>query len=199
MDKSLFVLNYGQVPLTKSRYLSHVTNEEHPYGENAIVAIMCYSGYNVEDAVIINQGSLNRGLFNTTYYNMYESTEEITSSGGETTENLFMNIEKNNVVDLNAKYDYSKLDETTGLIKENTYVDDKTIVIGKASRNPAVSEKFTDNSIKPKKGQTGIVDKSFITSNEEGQRVAKVRIRAERIPDIGDKFCSRAGQRVRSV
>ena len=57
-DKSCFVLNYGQIPLTKSRYLKHTTQEEHPYGENAIVAIMCYSGYNVEDAVIINEGSL---------------------------------------------------------------------------------------------------------------------------------------------
>jgi DNA-directed RNA polymerase II subunit RPB2 len=195
IDKSLFVLNYGQTPLTKSRYLSYVTNEEHPYGENAIVAIMCYTGYNVEDAVIINEGSLNRGLFGTTYFNMYEAREEITNSGGETFETLFMNIEDNEVVELNSKYDYSKLDKKTGLIKENTIVDDKTIVIGKASRNATLSEKYSDSSVKPKKGQTGIVDKSFITSNEEGKRVAKVRIRAQRTPAIGDKFCSRAGQK----
>ena len=59
-DKSCFVLNYGQIPLTKSRYLKYATQEQHPYGENAIVAIMCYSGYNVEDAVIINEGSFKR-------------------------------------------------------------------------------------------------------------------------------------------
>ena len=56
LDKTAYVLNYGQVPLTKSRYLNYLTKEEHPYGENAIT-IMCYSGFNVEDAVIINEGS----------------------------------------------------------------------------------------------------------------------------------------------
>ena len=195
IDKSLFTLNYGQVPLTKSRYLSYVTNEEHPYGENAIVAIMCYTGYNVEDAVIINQGSLDRGLFGTTYYNMYEAHEEIKTTEDGTYETLFMNIEDNDVIDLNSKYDYSNLDKQTGLIKENTIVDDKTIMIGRASRNSSKSDTFTDSSVKPKKGQTGIVDKSFITSNEEGKRIAKVRIRAQRTPAIGDKFCSRAGQK----
>ena len=69
-DKSCFVLNYGQIPLTKSKYLKYATQEQHPYGENAIVAVMCYSGFNVEDAVIINEASLKRGLFRTTYYNL---------------------------------------------------------------------------------------------------------------------------------
>ena len=58
IDKSGLILNTGQLPLTKSRYLKYITNEEHNYGSNAIVAIMCYSGYNVEDAVIINGGSI---------------------------------------------------------------------------------------------------------------------------------------------
>ena len=58
LDKTAYVLNNGQIPLTKSRYLKYITNEEHPYGENAIVAIMCYTGFNVEDAVIINEGSI---------------------------------------------------------------------------------------------------------------------------------------------
>ena len=68
IDKSSLILNYAQVPLTKSRYLNYATNEQHGYGENAIVAVMCYSGFNVEDAVILNKGSLDRGLFRTTKY-----------------------------------------------------------------------------------------------------------------------------------
>ena len=62
--------------LCKTRYFNHITKNEHPYGINATVAIMCYSGYNVEDAIIVNRGALKRGLFNTTYYNIYESEEE---------------------------------------------------------------------------------------------------------------------------
>ena len=195
IDKSAFVLNSGQLPLTKSRYLNYFTNEEHPNGENAIVAVMCYSGYNVEDAVIINEGSLKRGLFGTTYYNMYEDYEETSKIGNNNVDKIFMNIEDNNVMNIKEGYDYSKLDKETGIIKENTVLKDKTIIIGKAMNNIDDPNFFIDASIKCKKAQTGIVDKAFLTEGDEGQRIAKVRIRASRIPKIGDKFCSRAGQK----
>ena len=195
IDKSSLILNYGQTPLTKSRYLKHFTNEEHPYGENAIVAIMCYSGYNVEDAVIINEGSLKRGLFSTTYYNAYEDREESSNISSQKVNSTFMNIEDNNVLNIREGYDYSKLDKTTGLIKEDQMLNEKTIVIGKATNSLLEPDMFVDSSVKCKKGQTGLVDKSFITEGEEGQRIAKVRVRSLRIPQIGDKFCSRAGQK----
>ena len=67
IDKMGVVLNNGQLPLVKSRYLNYINNEEHPYGENAIVAIGCYGGYNVEDSILFNQASIDRGMFNTTY------------------------------------------------------------------------------------------------------------------------------------
>ena len=70
------ILNYGQIPLVKSRYLKYINNEQHPTGENVIVAIMCYSGYNMEDSILVNEGAIKRGLFNTTYYTVYETHEE---------------------------------------------------------------------------------------------------------------------------
>ena len=121
------------------------------YGENAMVAIMCYSGYNVEDAVIINGGSLKRGLFRTTYYNMYEDYEESSKIGNTNVDSQFMNIENNNVLGIREGYDYSKLDEETGLIKENTIVNEKTIVIGKATTNILEEDYFNDASVKTKK------------------------------------------------
>ena len=75
---------------------------------------MCYSGYNVEDAVIINEGSLKRGLFGTTYYNMYEDYEETSKIGNNNVDKIFMNIEDNNVMNIKEGYDYSKLDKETG-------------------------------------------------------------------------------------
>ena len=195
LDKSAFVLNYGQIPLTKSRYLDYITNEQHPYGENAIVAIMCYSGYNVEDAVIFNEASLKRGMFRTTYYNTYEAHEELERVGNINIETKFMDIMDTNVVGLKPGYDYSNLDKKSGIIKENTVVTDKTVVIGRGTNSITALNTYIDNSVVTKKGQVGIVDKSFMTQGEEGKRLAKVRIRAERIPDIGDKFCSRAGQK----
>jgi DNA-directed RNA polymerase beta subunit len=76
IDKMGVVLNSGQIPLIKSRYLDYVCKEEQPYGVNAVVAIMSYTGYNVEDAILINEGAIQRGIFRTTYYSMYEAREE---------------------------------------------------------------------------------------------------------------------------
>ena len=193
IDKMGVILNYGQTPLIKSRYLEYVNNEEQPYGVNAIVAIMCYTGYNVEDAILINEGAIKRGIFRTTYYSSYETREESSKITG-LTNSKFANIEKNNVVGKKQGYDYSYLDEH-GLVKENTELNEKVILIGKINSSLANKDVWTDDSVKTKKGQLGFVDKAFITHGEEGFNVAKVRVREERLPAIGDKMASRAGQK----
>jgi DNA-directed RNA polymerase II subunit RPB2 len=194
VDKTGIVLNNGQIPLVKSRYLKYINNEEHPCGENTIVAIMAWNGYNVEDSILFNEGSLKRGLFRTTYYSVYESKEESTKVGQTTVDSVFSNIEAKVVVGLKPGGDYAQLDEY-GLVKENTRVDEKTVLIGKVTTNLEKPGTYLDASSYPKKGQMGYVDKSFMTEGEEGFRIAKVRVRNERIPDIGDKFCSRCGQK----
>ena len=193
IDKMGVILNYGQTPLIKSRYLEYVNNEEQPYGVNAIVAIMCYTGYNVEDAILINEGAIQRGIFRTTYFSSYETREESSKVTG-TTNSKFANIEKNNVIGKKQGYDYSFLDDH-GLVKENTEVNEKIILIGKINSSLSNKDVWTDDSVKTKKGQLGYVDKSFITLGEEGFNVAKVRVREERLPAIGDKMASRAGQK----
>ena len=198
IDKMGVVLNYGQVPLVKSRYMKYINNEQHPYGENAIVAIMCYNGYNVEDSILFNEGSLKRGLFRTTYYNMYETREE----EERTYEKRICNVQAQPTVrGLKPGGDYSELDRH-GLIKENVEMDDKKAVIGRVTEQWNISggisgeePQLEDDSVFPKKGQLGVVDRTFITDEASGKRLAKVRIREERMPGIGDKFCSRAGQK----
>ena len=217
IDKMGVVLNYGQVPLVKSRYLEYINNESQPYGVNAIVAIMSYTGYNVEDAILINEGSIKRGLFNTTYYSMYEASEESTKVSGSMVNSYFTEIANKNVVGIKPGYDYSYLDKT-GLVKENTPINDRIVLIGKVIAGNGVSSvqtqtqpqkynygdgedeiqiqaQYQDSSVTTKKGQLGFVDKSFITEGEEGFRLAKIRIREERIPAIGDKMASRSGQK----
>ena len=138
---------------------------------------MCYTGYNVEDAILVNEGAIQRGLFKTTYYTTYETHEEKEKMGDATINKVIKNIEDDkNVVNLKQGFDYSKLDKN-GLIKEETEVDEKTIMIGMASEDPSKLNARTDMSKGPKNGQKGIVDKSFITEGEEGTRIAKVRIR----------------------
>ena len=195
MDKTAVILNQGQKPLVKSRYLEYITNEENSYGENAIVAIACYTGYNMEDSVLINEGALKRGLFRTTYFTVYETHEEKTKTDEYLVEKKFTNIEKSSqtVIGKKVGYDYSKLDKY-GLVKEGTEITDETIIIGMTSNIPGKDE-LIDQSESTKKGQLGIVHKVFITDGEEGTRIAKVKIREERIPAIGDKMASRSGQK----
>ena len=195
MDKMGVILNYGQTPLIKSRYLEYINKEEQPYGVNAIVAIMSYTGYNVEDAILINEASVKRGIFRTTYYTSYEAREESEKVSGNSINTVFANIEsKPNVKGIKEGFDYSKLD-AFGLVKENTVIDEKVVLIGEVTNNPEKRGYYTDNSKTTKKGQLGFVDKAFMTEGEEGFRIAKIRIREDRAPAIGDKMASRAGQK----
>ena len=195
MDKMGVLLNYGQTPLVKSRYLDYINREEQPYGVNAIVAIMSYTGYNVEDAILINEGSVKRGIFRTTYYTTYEAREESSKVSGSNVNSFFTNIEaKPNVKGIKDGFDYSKLDKY-GLVEENTEIDDRIVLIGEVTTSSEQKGVYMDNSKTTKKGQLGFVDKAFMSEGEEGFRIAKIRIREERLPAIGDKMASRSGQK----
>jgi DNA-directed RNA polymerase II subunit RPB2 len=202
-DKMGVVLNAGQIPLVKTRYLKYFNNEQNPYGQNAIVAIMCYNGYNVEDSILFNEGSIKRGLFRTSYYNMYETREDSKQLSGERVDSRVVNMndyqQQNTVVNAGRGegYDYSNLD-ANGLIIENTMVTEKSVLIGQVVTNSKNAGRVVDASIRPKKGQIGYVDKTYMTeaaNPDIPSRIAKVRIREDRAPNIGDKFASRCGQK----
>jgi DNA-directed RNA polymerase II subunit RPB2 len=193
-DKTGIVLNYGQVPLVKSRYLEHIQRESQPYGENAIVAIMCYGGYNVEDAILVNKGAIDRGLFRTTYFSCVQTREESKTIPESDVDSKIQQVKKgDNVINKNPKSEYQYLDEN-GIVKEGTKLNDKIVLIGKVIKNEETKE-LIDASITPKKGQLGNVDRVFLSEDDEGFRIAKVKICEERIPAIGDKMASRAGQK----
>jgi len=195
IDKMGVVINNGEVPIVKSRYLDLINHEEHPCGFNAVVAIMSFNGYNVEDSILFNEASIKRGMFRITYYNMYEAHEESSSVRGAQRDTRFANIQKEGAIGIKPGYDYSYLDDN-GFIRENTEMDDKKVVIGMGSISiNNDGGQMRDVSTMPKKGQLGFVDKVFITEGETGFRIGKVRIREERFPSIGDKFCSRCGQK----
>jgi DNA-directed RNA polymerase II subunit RPB2 len=165
MDNAV-ILNQGQKPLVKSRYSEYINNDENTCGENVIVAIAAYTGYNMEEAVLINEGSLKRGLFRTTAFNVYEAHED---------NNTKFNTEK-----LNKRLDYSKLDKY-GIIREGSEITDESVVL-------IGMKKINDCSLTAKKRQKGIVHKTFIS-----ERTAKVKIREEHVPVIGDTISSRCG------
>ena len=186
------ILYYPHRPIVTTRYKKYTDVDKLPYGINAIVAIASYSGYNQEDALILNRSSIDRGMFSSLYLRSYEEEEEIEKG----TKVYFGNplMEKNIQKLKTGKYE--NLDDN-GFIKENMYVTHDDIIIAKCTKK-TLSNGNEVTSVKGSNinyGTSGIVDKVIVTSTKEGIRKCKVRIRKEKIPGIGDKFSSRCGQK----
>jgi DNA-directed RNA polymerase beta subunit len=190
-DKMGIVLNYGQIPLIKTKYLKFINHEEQPYGLNAIVAIMCYTGYNVEDAVLINSGAVDRGLFRISYFSSYEAICYDTST--ERMDIIKPSEEdfKNKTTEDKEKYADIQSD---GFIKLGSDVNEDSILISVCITNIKTNEK-TYKPIKAKMGQTGHVDKIGLFYGPDNCKIGRVKICQDRKPQLGDKFSSRHGQK----
>ena len=186
------ILNYAQRPIVTTRYKKYTDVDKLPYGINAIVAIASYSGYNQEDAVIINKTSVDRGMFKSLYYRSYEDSE--TNERGK--KFYFSNPKMEKNIQKLKEGVYDKLDDN-GFIKEETYITDSDIISSKCvkvvDKNGVEVTKVVGN--KPNFGTSGIVDKVAVVKNSDGLRTCKIRVRKEKVPGAGDKFASRCGQK----
>jgi len=198
-DAMAHLLCYPQVPFVSPFMSKFYGAQTMPCGQNIIVAIMTYTGYNQEDSVMINRGALDRGLFRSIFYRTYKDEERKNQSSGE--EERFLRPDPTMTKQMkNGNYD--KLDET-GFVPEQGYVDTDDILIGKVVPLrvptgmviPVGSKKYRDVSRTMRNNEIGWVDRIFKNRNGEGYSFAKVRMRQDRIPEIGDKFSSRHGQK----
>jgi DNA-directed RNA polymerase II subunit RPB2 len=170
-------------------------------GINSVVAILCYTGYNQEDSVIISQSSIDRGFFNSVFYRSYKDDEKKIQSSGQ--EEKFANPAQIDSLTGDRKYDitigkkremsYKNLDEH-GFIKENVYVYPGDIIIGKIipirQQDKSITKVvYRDISTPIRTNEEGFVDRVYESRNSEGFRFCKVKIRSIRIPTVGDKFC----------
>jgi DNA-directed RNA polymerase II subunit RPB2 len=198
-DALSHLLCYPQVPFVSPFMSRFYGAQAMPSGQNIVVAIMTYTGYNQEDSIMINRGSLDRGLFRSIFYRTYKDEERKNQSSGE--EERFVKPDPSMTKQM-KNANYSKLDES-GFVPENTYVDTDDILIGKyvplrvptGMVIPAGAKRFRDVSRTMRNNETGWVDRIFKNRNGEGYSFAKVRVRQDRIPEIGDKFSSRHGQK----
>ena len=186
------ILHYPQRPIVTTRFKKYTDVDKLPYGINAIVAIASYSGYNQEDAVILNKSSVERGMFQSLYLRSYEDVEK-----NEKGQRFYFGnplLEKNSQKINIGKYE--DLDDN-GFIKEGTYVTDDTVIIAKCNQSSDKKGNVVTNisGTKINSGTSGIVDKISVTKNKEGLRTCKVRIRKVKVAGIGDKFASRCGQK----
>ena len=195
MDKTAYVLTYPARPLVDTRIMGMLKLDEIPSGSPVIVAIMSYTGYNQEDSILINKGSIDRGLFSATIYHT-EKDEDKKLNGDEeirckpdaskTKGMKFGNYEK-----LNSK----------GIMPENTIIENKDIIMGKVlpikeNRNDHTKIiKYEDASKMHRTTEDSYIDKNYVERNGDGYVICKVRIRTMRKPVIGDKLSSRHGQK----
>ncbi|KAK3011556.1 hypothetical protein RJ639_011272 [Escallonia herrerae] len=197
MDTLAYVLYYPQKPLVTTRAMEHLHFRQLPAGINAIVAIACYSGYNQEDSVIMNQSAIDRGFFRSLFYRSYRDEEK--KMGTLVKEDFGCPHRENTMGMRHGSYD--KLDND-GLAPPGSRVSGDDVIIGKTTpinQEDAQGQvsRYTrrDHSTSLRHSESGIVDQVLLTTNADGLRFVKVRMRSVRIPQIGDKFSSRHGQK----
>lgn len=194
-DTIVHVLDYPQKPLVSTIPSQFMGFNNMPSGINAIVAIACYSGFNQEDSVIINKSAIDRGLFTVTSYRTLCDEEKKRSTYAYETIKL-PPIDKRH-----HNYNYGFLDEN-GIIKKRigkqaVYVNKGDVIIGKilTKSGKDKEEEIVDCSVVIKHGEEGFVDRIIETITPNGYKLIKVVIRNQRIPEVGDKFASRAAQK----
>jgi len=196
MDKTAYVLNYPTRPLVDTRIMNMIQLNKIPSGTNVIVAIATHTGYNQEDSLLFNKGSIDRGLFMTTIYHT-EKDEDKQKINGDEEIRCKPDPTKTKCMKMG---NYNKVN-SKGVISENSIVENRDIIIAKVTpikenRNDHTKViKFEDQSKIYRTTEETYIDKNYIDRNGEGYTFAKVRLRTVRKPVIGDKFSSRHGQK----
>lgn len=195
LDKTAYVMTYPMRPLVDTRVMNMIGLNSIPSGSQIVVAIMTHSGYNQEDSILFNKGSIDRGLFQATIYHT-EKDEDKKIQGDEE-----IRCKPDPSKTKGMKFaNYNKVN-SQGVIPENTLVENRDIIISKivpikeARNDHTKVMKYEDQSRIFRTTEETYVDKNYIERNGDGYNFCKVRLRTIRKPIIGDKFSSRHGQK----
>jgi DNA-directed RNA polymerase subunit B len=195
LDTDVSILQYPQKPIVRS--FVYDTLNTYPAGQNLVVAVMTYEGYNMEDSLVLNKGSVERGIGRSFYFRPY-SAIEVNYAGGLKDE---ICTPDKDVSGYRLESSYKAL-EDDGITYPEAEINEGEVLIGKLSPPKFLSE-AREISIKTKKESSvtmrqeekGVVDAVFITEDDEGNKVVQIKTRDQRIPELGDKFATSHGQK----
>lgn len=215
IDTASYLLHYPQKAFLTTKYAKYAHVDKMPNGENIIVAIATYTGYNQEDSVIINQNSMARGMFNSSIYKAHVEFEEANEMNGEYIKfgNPLDFMKKGGDINIkHAKWD--KID-SNGVPLVNRYITEDDVYVGKIKTTVTnaetdetserirgveatdISDKlmsYADKSTVANFTDGGMIDTVVVYMKNDVKKL-KIRFRKTREPVLGDKFASRHGQK----
>ncbi|GBE20602.1 DNA-directed RNA polymerase subunit beta [archaeon BMS3Abin17] len=195
LDTDVSILQYPQKPIVRS--FVYDTLKTYPAGQNLVVAIMTHEGYNMEDALVFNKGSLDRGVGRSFYFRPYSAVEMNYAGGLKDT----IGIPEKDTSGYKMEASYKHL-ENDGIIYPEAEVDEGEVLIGKMSPPKFLSEAREisvrtkkESSVTMRQEEKGIIESVFVTEDAEGNKIVQVKTRDQRIPELGDKFATSHGQK----
>lgn len=198
-DTTAQILVYPEEPVVQSESMAAMDMKSHPAGQNIVIAVMPFYGYNIEDSIVINKASLERGLGRSYAFRTYV-TEAQRYWGGQEDE---IGIPDTSVRGYRSEKEYAKLNPD-GIVAPETEVAGNEVLVGKSSplRFLGVMKEARlgiknkrDNSLTVNVSEPGVVEKVMLMESKEGNPLIKVTVREPKTPEVGDKFASRHGQK----